>query len=128
MDADFNKSSSVFAVRLVAAFAALFVALFAFAAVAAEPDEFVGKWNGYNTEGAPYAISLMGDGTAEGDLEAGMTGLWQVRDEIVYLEWNSGWKAMIVENNDGSYTKLAFGPGKGFTSSPDGISPITRAD
>lgn len=92
---------------------------------ATDHNDFVGSWDGFDTKGNPYTLALFENGTAEGTLESGMTGLWQVRDDVAYIEWNNDWKAMIVESGDG-YTKLAFGPGRGFSSVPDGISSITK--
>ena len=110
-----------------AAFRRFLLAATVVSAAVAEADGFVGSWDGFDTKGNPYIIVLFEDGTAEGTLEPGMAGLWQVRDDVVYVEWNNDWKAMIIEG-DGSYTKLAFGPGKGFTSVPDGISSIAKTN
>ena len=48
-----------------------------------------------------------------------------MRGDVAYVEWNNGWKAMIVSSDEG-FTKLAFSPSKSFTSAPDGISDIAK--
>ena len=82
--------------------------------------DFVGKWDiGKNPETGKVAfvMTLHADGTARKSHVPTSTGQWEVVDGEARVIWSEGWRDIIKRDGD-RYRKIAFGPGKDFSSAP----------
>lgn len=80
-------------------------------AAAEGPFDVVGVWEVQHTDGTPICFVVEDDGTAANDWQDGTTGTWRWEGETVVFDWADGWRDVISRNADGTFTKVAWGPG-----------------
>lgn len=80
-------------------------------AAAEPPFDAEGVWEVQHTDGTPILFVVDADGTATSDWQGGATGTWCWEGETLIFDWSDGWRDAISRNADGTFTKVAWGPG-----------------
>lgn len=108
-------------------FLAAVMALVMAACSPAEPDsKYAGTWGVTDTDGTPFDIVLVEDGTAKANRSGeDMAGTWKEEDGAAVIEWGDGWVTVISEE-DGGYTKKAYGQGVSRGDTPTNTSAATK--
>lgn len=85
--------------------------------------EFLGVWQAKDDDGDVFNIIIMPEGKAVTNWfkgEAGSRGEfgdWTVEDGAIRLIYDSGWKDVLIKNDEG-YLKLGYAPGITFNDQP----------
>lgn len=89
-------------------------------------SKYAGTWGVADTNGAPFDIVLVEDGTATAN-RAGeaMKGTWKEDGGAAVIEWGDGWVTVISEE-DGGYTKKGYDKGVSRDSPPTNTSSATK--
>lgn len=114
----FNKATATLAAGAFAIF------LSSTAGLAAQ--NFQGTWDVQDTQGKPFQIILMEDGTAKGTREGeGLTGTWKEKNDAAVIRWDSGWTTKIEKEGD-QFKKTAFEKGKDAKGEPSHSSAAKK--
>jgi hypothetical protein len=96
------------------------------AAGSAGQGRFLGKWRVGDGSGSKFTITLDRDGEANKSI--GSThGKWVVVGGEARISWDDGWHDSIRKTGS-KYEKVAFGPGKSFSDSPDNVTGAERTE
>lgn len=92
----------------------------------AKSSKYSGTWGVQDTNGAPFEIVLVEDGTATANRSGeDMKGTWKEDDGVAVIEWGDGWVTVLSEE-DGGYTKKAYDKGVARTDPPTNTSSATK--
>jgi hypothetical protein len=87
---------------------------------------FLGKWRVGDGAGSKFTITLDRDGEASKSI--GSThGRWVVVGGEARISWDDGWHDAIRKTGS-KYEKVAYGPSKSFSDSPDNVSGAERTE
>jgi len=79
-------------------------------------DEFIGAWAVKDDDGEVFNIIIMPEGKAITNFTKGESGVrgefgeWVLEDDHIRLHYDSGWKDILAQSEDG-YLKLGYAPG-----------------
>ncbi|MEM1059766.1 MAG: hypothetical protein AAGK14_11005 [Verrucomicrobiota bacterium] len=85
--------------------------------MAVPSTEFVGTWAVQDDDGKIFNIVVFPDGRAITNFTKGVSGTrgefgeWSAEDGTIRLHYDSGWKDVLLRQDDGSYLKLGYAPG-----------------
>jgi len=87
---------------------------------------FLGKWKVGEGNGSAFYITLEPDGVAHKTIGSSH-GTWTTVDNEARISWDDGWHDAIRKVGS-RYEKVAFSPGKSFTSDPDNVTKAENVD
>lgn len=87
---------------------------------------FLGKWKVGEGNGNTFFITLEQDGVARKTIGSSH-GTWTTFENEARITWDDGWHDAIRKNG-GRYEKVAFGPGKTFTDTPDNVTKAENTE
>jgi len=89
-------------------------------------SEFEGSWKVMDTAGAPFEITLSGNGTAKADRGEGMSGTWKEEGKTAVISWSTGWVTKITKEGD-HYKKTAYRKGQQLDATPANSSDAVKS-
>jgi hypothetical protein len=82
------------------------------AATSVAASNFEGTWMVQDTQGTPFEIALMADGTAVANRDGeDMSGTWRDENGVAVISWTEGWTTKIAKAGNG-YKKSAYNGGE----------------
>lgn len=110
----------------IAVLAAAVAVLMAACSPSEPSSKYAGTWGVADTNGAPFDIVLVEDGTASANRSGeDMKGKWKEEDGAAIIEWGDGWTTVIAEE-DGGFTKKGYDKGVSRDSPPSNTSAATK--
>ena len=83
-------------------------------------SSFMGRWRVGDGQGHTFIITLDKEGKASKSIGSNR-GTWTLVNGEAHINWNDGWHDAIRKVGN-KYEKVAYGPGKSFSDSPDNIA------
>ena len=112
--------------KAMATLAAGAFAIFLSSTAGLAASDFQGTWEVQDTQGKPFQIMLMEDGSATGTREGeGLKGTWKEKKDSAVIRWDSGWTTKIKKDGD-QYKKMAFEKGKDAKGEPSHSSAAKK--
>lgn len=88
--------------------------------------DVVGVWEVQHTDGTPITFVVNEDGTATNDWQGGARGEWRWDGDRAVFDWEDGWRDVISREADGTFVKVAWGPGVDRAGEPSNRTPAVK--